>query len=907
MGTQIPLILTQYRNNSEYRDFLGHLYHFPQKYLNNFINLPTEFILYEPIKSGKGEYYGCGIVKEILKDNEKDDHYFAIIEEFQLFNQPVFYKDEKGKIIESKSPFYNSQNAVRFLPQNIFDEICLEGGISLRFKSDSHLIKVLGEQLIGSERVGILELIKNAIDAQATYCRVRLEKISVPDSPPNPEYEFPEYEGPVIVIEDDGIGMSLDILKNGWLRPASTIKTNIKEQIKKERTKALESGNLGTFDALIKKIKKEHGDRIPLGEKGVGRFATHRLGRNLLLKTKTADSPYEIVLSVDWDKFDIRSSNFVDLDTIGIEITKQDPSWQYGESESGTQLIIYGGREGFRWDENAVKDLNMALLSLNSPDSRPQSPGSHTKTKYGHFNAYLECPQIEDLPTTLIFEESIPNFSLDVLVNDEGMAEYYLDFRHPTDKIPQEKWGGKIDLIIQDRENPTYWRFKGEKRTPSCGAFDIHMDIWYRKSEWIDIPNSKELTDYLGEFGGMSIYRDNILIFDSKLGSELDWLKLNEKRIKQAFKISYRDFIGRINIDQEVNIYLEDKTNREGLVKNQAFLDLATLARNAIETILLPGYIGKRNEFTKLTKGIITNPTQLSYVTKLNSSLISNISESEYPFDEDPFSFFSDVWDKVKDRKEGLVNLQDSIKELQKSINLIEEVQEQFIEQAGFGIAVAISLHEINKITTNFYNSILEISKRQDFNNINIQEIRDTAKSLKTELKRLGPLRAIRNEEKIEFNILRSIRFASEVYKRRLQKSNISFKILNPENDFDVYGRYSALNQVFGNLFDNSIYWIENASQKESQIIIRLDKNNRSVIFADSGTDIHEIIRPYLFQPGYSLKIPKSGLGLYICKSYLDSMKARIYESPTKDRIANLPGAHFTLDFGRTPENREEL
>ena len=43
-------------------------------------------------------------------------------------------------------------------------------------------------------------------------------------------------------------------------------------------------------------------------------------------------------------------------------------------------------------------------------------------------------------------------------------------------------------------------------------------------------------------------------------------------------------------------------------------------------------------------------------------------------------------------------------------------------------------------------------------------------------------------------------------------------------------------------------------------------------LFADSGIGIDDAIRPYLFEAGYSMKIPPSGLGLYICKAYMNAM-----------------------------------
>ena len=295
----------------------------------------------------------------------------------------------------------------------------------------------------------------------------------------------------------------------------------------------------------------------------------------------------------------------------------------------------------------------------------------------------------------------------------------------------------------------------------------------------------------------------------------------------------------------------------------------------------------------------------MSEVTKTSAKFISNVAKSNYPFDSDPYTFFDGLWETVEKRKEGLINLEGSVKELKKSIEMLEEVQSKFVEQAGFGISVAISLHEINKITTNFYHSILQLIKSDNINKFDLEHLKETSASLKTELKRLGPLRTIRNERSVEFEITRSIKYASEIFKRRMKEKNIDFTIENPDDSFIVFGRYSAVNQVLGNLFDNSIYWIENSNNTERKIKIRLNKEYRTLIFADSGTDISDIIRPYLFEPGYSLKIPPSGLGLYICKTYLNSMKARIYETPKKDRLPDMKGAQFTLDFSRTPKNIE--
>ena len=362
------LVLTQLRKGGDYNDFVGKFYHFPDKYIGQFKALPIEFVYYEGPENGDGVYYGYGkIFSPPTKDKREPGYSFAEIIDYKPFLEMVPFKDESGKERESASPYLNYQNAVRKIPPELLDEVCLDGKIRLNFRADAHLIRVLGEQLIASEKVGILELIKNAYDAGASYCRVRIE--NVPSLLPfdGTQYLFPDLLGPVIIVEDDGSGMTRDVIENGWLRPASTIKTVVKETIRLERAKAVAEGKLGSYNKLIAEMKKERGGRIPLGEKGVGRFASHRLGRRLQLKTKVKELDYEYVLDVDWDKFDGIENGIRDLETVGVSLSRQKPSRDYGEKGSGTQLVIFGGRDGFSWDKATIEELHRSIVSLTLP------------------------------------------------------------------------------------------------------------------------------------------------------------------------------------------------------------------------------------------------------------------------------------------------------------------------------------------------------------------------------------------------------------------------------------------------------------------------------------------------------------------------------------------------------------
>lgn len=901
MPTRNCLILTQYREDGPYNDFIGKFYHFPatenKNYLNQFQSLPIEILYYEPEKRGKGEFYGYGrITKPPFEDKREPGHYFVEISDYKPLARPVYFKNSSGEVLEKlvNPEYYNYNDSVRKISQKLLDEICLDGGILLNFKADAHLVQVLGEQLIESEQVGILELVKNSLDAGASVCRVRIEKVkSIPPVDPM-NYKFNQYEGPVIVIEDNGLGMTMKDIEDGWLRPATSLKINIKEKIKKERERALSEGKLGQYESIISQLKQVNRGRIPIGEKGVGRFATHRLGRNLIITTKSKGVDYELVLKINWDDFNTgNQGSLVDLNSIGISLTRQPLSRDYGKADSGTQLVIYGGRDNFVWNESVIRSINDSINQLNSPNPNPNKIRPS-------FLAEFACPQLGKLPHIPTYKEFRPIFTYYGLVDSKGIIEEsIIEFTPPNNiPIPPDRIKyNEYDLKLGN----DYWLKNGY---PECGAFYYHFEIWYRDKEWIENPDSKRLFDYLDDHGGISVYRDNTLILPAEYSSKMDLYGLGKKQSKQAYRLNYRYLVANIEIDQIDNEFLIDTTSREGLVGNKQSLDFIELVKGVINLIELK-YIHFRDQYTSLTKGITRDPVKLNDAVRQQRKLLQNINQN-YPIDQDPYLLFNEIVDNVGSRKDRLINLDSSLKNLKSSLELIEEVQDLLKEKAAYGISVAVSVHEIAKITSNFYSGISELLKNDIIDRVKLEDLKNSSASLQSELKRLGPLRAVRNEKAIDFPISRSIKFASEVFKRKLSELKIEFKF-NADNDFNVFARYGTMNQVLTNLFDNSVYWLQFVNSSNRTIEIKLDKNKRTLIFADNGPGISEAIKNNLFEPGYSLKVPQSGLGLYICKYFMKAMNGDIYETHKRERLQNLnQGAQFTLDFENVPKYKEE-
>lgn len=883
------LVLDQYRSSQEYNDFTGKLYHFPKKYLNYFQAEEIEFVYYEPKRNGKGVFFGSGkISKKPVEDKRETNKYYVEIEDYKPFKNEVPFENENGP--RETEPYYNPQNAVRQVKGNVLEEICLDGGMELNFQADAHLMKVLGEELIATEKVGILELIKNAYDARATYCNIIIEKVPDLIELPPSVYNFNDYNGPVIIIEDDGIGMDKNTIEHGWLRPASTLKTNIKEKIKKEKSIAESKGQLGTFNSLIKSIKKENGGRLPVGEKGVGRFATRRLGSKLILKTKIEQNDYEYILEIDWDKFDKHDeTTHTDLDSIGIHLTRSKPSRDYGSKRSGTQLIIYGGRPGFSLTEKLIEEINRTVLQMKSPYKGPED-----------FSVTVKCPQIPELEKELITDEFEPIFSFNGIISEEGSCDFELSFNPPRSvPLPNQIWKKK-DYDLRTVETDKNWRQQnGKLRIPKCGQFYINLNAWYRAKPWIEGPKENDFKEYLDQFGGISIYRDGLNVFSSEVGSRLDWLKLSNRHIKSGRNISYYNFIGSIELDQTSNIDLIDKTNREGLLNNVAFDDL-TLLTQAVVLYIETQYKAKRDDYNNLSGDILRDPKKIGDVSKQAALIINRMVEQ---YNQLPTNMLTNLG-KEETAKEKLIDLGSALKKMEKSLRAMQHVQVLLTEQAGYGLAVAVSVHEIEKLTSGFYKKVLIVANGGQLSFEQQDELKASLESLKDELRRLSPLRAIRNEAKQEFNVIKSFQFIKEVFRKKLEKAGIEF-IFENAIGFNIYARYGALNQVIANLLDNSIYWIVAKQCENKTIKARFDDLHRMVVFADSNGDIDDAILPHIFEPGYSMKSPQSGLGLYICKYYIFDMKGNIYLAPKKERITELNGAQFVLDFSRTPINKE--
>ena len=258
----------------------------------------------------------------------------------------------------------------------------------LRFSTG--IVKRLGEELNPTLSKSILELAKNAYDADATECKIELQDVSRP--------------GGTIIVRDNGDGMTPSQIADGWLVLGQSSKNP------SSRTR------LG---------------RIPAGSKGLGRLAALRMGRDTLLSTTSKqEKTLRHELTIKWDEFD----NAQIAEDFALKITTRSGGHQ--GFTSGTEVRINDLRSACSQME--VKRLARELILLADPfDDNPR--GFHPELCTSEFE------DLELLVQNRYFNDAEFHLSAEICANGEAIAkivdwrgELLYEAKH-SDIVPKSK------------------------------------------------------------------------------------------------------------------------------------------------------------------------------------------------------------------------------------------------------------------------------------------------------------------------------------------------------------------------------------------------------------------------------------------------------------------------------------
>lgn len=701
-----------------------------------------------------------------------------------------------------------------------------KSGSSLRPKA--RVLKALGEELISSETVAIIELVKNAYDADAKNVAICFER---------------DDKDKVTCVEviDDGHGMDLETIHNSWMV-------------------------ISTSNKKVNPYSKK-GRRV-LGEKGIGRFASAKIANKLYLYSKTKlQKSEEYFAEFDWSQFD---NDDLYLDEISfntgikpsVEIV---PSWKLSEfievqppeTMHGTILRMVDVKND--WRTNDFKALERGLSRLISPFKNDNGINIFLKTREEDSTSevLVKTPEVIKYPHYVVKGSISVNgdFTFDVNIKSTDEKFNFSGTYHSV-RI-SDTWEIIDGQFSESSSHDT------DKRLVTCGGFDFEFFIWDR--DQLDNINQalgvgiRDIRKDLDSIAGISIYRDGFRVLP--YGEvDNDWLELNIRRVQKPKRnFSNNQIVGYINISADGNPLLHDQSNREGLDNNVAY-----------------------SEFRDIVLKIINEAENVRASHKKASSEPKEVTTNSQRglFDKPDMKEIEDaINSKNFDKVATLKMVSQAKSEWLSQISKLQDVVSQYHALATLGGIVDKILHDgrqplakiqteaglgseqIQEISSSSVNPkvFAEISQLDtSFNKISKQ-----ANIIRDVFRRVEPFGGRKRGRPKKYYIEDVIRDVFSLYDKEIRKAKIETVL--PDTQTLVSLDLSEANEIFNNLLTNSIYWLHavpDESRKISVFVNRLDDSSLEIMFSDTGPGVPREYRSNIFDPYFSKRPDGHGLGL---------------------------------------------
>ena len=654
------------------------------------------------------------------------------------------------------------------------------------------MLQLLGDELIGSARLAVFELVKNAYDADANEVVVRLDLASAGK--------------PSIAVADDGEGMTLDVLRSVWLVPGDDHRQ--RQRLANRRT-------------------PRH-RRLPLGEKGLGRFAVHKLGNLITLVTRARDSD-ECVVKIDWNELIARPY----LDEAPVTIRVRSPRVFTGE-KTGTRIRIRQLRM-IDWSRGEVRRLHNQITSICSPFEEPSG-----------FQATLRVPGrehwIEDLPdVSEILDRAIWKFSFRI---DNGRFDWTYKFcQVPGFKLDGrtvEKSGDNLKLPSRSGDDRMEKKVVADESDfdgigPVTGEFYVYDRDREVRQRMSDI---RLLENYLDETGGVRVYRDGIRVYNyGELGD--DWLGLDLRRVNvPTRRISRNIILGAVHLSLKESTGLVEKTNREGFVENESCRQLRRIVLGAL------GALEAERQLDKERIRRLSRKPDHPTVARIEKPIQALRRELERQ--------------GVRDRFESYVA---------RIENHYRNMQETLLTASMSGLNLAVVFHEVERGVRALYQVISEGADMESA----ARQARDLVHLLD------GFATLLRRDSKQEHSGRKLINAARQFNILRFRHHRIQLLCPLLQGDEDGFHSRFVFNLVLGalnNLLDNALYWLrvrwsdipKSSELPERKLYINVSHDfdaGPAIVVADNGPGFQGDVPENLVRPFFTRKPEGMGLGLY--------------------------------------------
>lgn len=704
----------------------------------------------------------------------------------------------------------------------------------------ARLLRIVGNELISSETVAVLELVKNAYDADATRVLVRFhEPIQI-------------NKGKIEII-DNGHGMSLDIIKTAWLEIGTLFKK------RQPRSKYLQ--------------------RRVLGEKGVGRFAASKLANYLEVVTRYDGSNHEVRVFFDWSQFD-DDQKYLDQvevlweDTEPVEIRPggtiqelwRDTLPPDDQLTHGTILRIEELHS--IWEERQFRELQTGLARLVSPFLNEDGVSQKNS-----FQIYLSLPEkFKSMSGLVRSPEALksPHYSLNGCIDELGHYTLTLKLRNRED---QEE--------LKDQ-------FLPGGHVPQCGPFCVDLRVWDRDALGEIAQKYGSTTQNvrrdLDAAAGINIYRDGFRVLPyGEAGN--DWLELNQRRVNNpTLRLSNNQIVGYVLISADKNPELRDQSNREGIVEGPALNDLREIIK-----MMLVELEGRRFDIRRSLED--TQPTTPVGGIFADFTLedVQNLVKQQHPDDSALISLVNNKEKDLERRIEAVRVL------LSQNLNLttLGFLIDRVLHDGRTPLAKIITESKLgqrdinsNKKDEDCFTLLQKLLKRFEF-------VSTQSEYVASLFRKLEPFGGRRRSKPSMVYLEQAIADAFSLLQAEI--TEVGVQVILPETKTLLLADQAEIQSIIINLLQNSLYWLIEVPQSERQIAVQVTQNTTDevyILFADSGKGVPSSFRERIFEPYFSRKPDGTGLGLTIANELVHEYYNGKVELVETDL---LPGANFLI------------
>jgi signal transduction histidine kinase len=523
----------------------------------------------------------------------------------------------------------------------------------VELKIGAHVLVQLGRELVTDVEQAILECVKNAYDADAPGCLIEIStseqdrlverstaaklqrfsegsesvQVTMTDRDGRPLLEMVELEPNEevqrhltytgrITIEDKGDGLTPDQLKTSWLVISRSKKRSVPGLQKKKTAKG----------------------RTPLGDKGLGRLGSMKLGD--ILRIETATSKDVAISSAQFRWADCENADTIDEIPVFLD------SHPNTKGFKGTRVSVLGLKDLGEWQrKNRIFEITQSLAKLISPFEATSTFPVSLKldgTPYSLVSVTDEALSRAVAKFTFEWKADPENPDKNVLVARAYLRQRLLAAERSNDNKERAK-----RVFGDDRGAALTEYLKTYRRLKAFDQIDFDLTgTWFvqieRTFRWEDLRPNEATDDSIQDPGafsgafyffhlddlksddgqppsaaaaagievngklikamsGISILRDGF-----RVRSQGDWLEISSGMTSgSTYNMRVENTVGYFALTGEHNYRLTEKSDREGFVEDasyRGFLAIARQCRNFANSAILGTRRGLDDYYSELTK-----------------------------------------------------------------------------------------------------------------------------------------------------------------------------------------------------------------------------------------------------------------------------------------------------------------